>query len=547
MSAHSAGDARTSRLRRPARTQHRRLSEAAGMPPVTHGDVRVERDLPVVSGDGTVLRTDHWFPVNAGGASVLIRTPYGRRAGAGLATFLAERGHHVVVQSCRGTFVSGGVFDPLHHEAADGQAALAWIRAQSWATGPVHALGFSYVGLTAWALCEGDDRPDAMVIGASSRRFDESIVYPGGGFAMETTVVWPYALDVQEMPVPVRLWRFLTARRRVAKGCLAIPPENAMTVAIGHRVPFFEDWLAHASPGDPWWEPLHFGDREGSVPPVTLLAGWQDLFLLGGFADYRALRERGVPVRLIVGDWTHDQGEEAEAIGARELLRALDGEPATGSPLRIQVTGGPGWRDLEDWPPPAQHSRWYPTAAGSLADAPIAGQVSYRYDPADPTPEAGGRTLNPFASGRRDQREREQRDDVLVFTGAPLERDLTVIGEPDVEVRVSSTNQRVDLFLRLCDLGPDGVSHTVADGYLRLRPEVAAGEERSATVRLAPMAHRFAAGRRIRLQLSSGAHPLHLRNPGTPDPLHDFSALVPSDQTVRFGEATVLRLPVVAS
>jgi predicted acyl esterase len=35
-----------------------------------------------------------------------------------------------------------------------------------------------------------------------------------------------------------------------------------------------------------------------------------------------------------------------------------------------------------------------------------------------------------------------------------------------------------------------------------------------------PVAHRFAAGNRIRLQISSGAHPRYVRNPGTgEDPL----------------------------
>jgi len=35
-----------------------------------------------------------------------------------------------------------------------------------------------------------------------------------------------------------------------------------------------------------------------------------------------------------------------------------------------------------------------------------------------------------------------------------------------------------------------------------------------------PIAHRFAAGNRIRLQISSGAHPRYVRNPGTgEDPL----------------------------
>ena len=35
------------------------------------------------------------------------------------------------------------------------------------------------------------------------------------------------------------------------------------------------------------------------------------------------------------------------------------------------------------------------------------------------------------------------------------------------------------------------------------------------TFALWPMGHRFAAGHRIRLQVSSGAHPRYARNPGT--------------------------------
>jgi len=48
-------------------------------------------------------------------------------------------------------------------------------------------------------------------------------------------------------------------------------------------------------------------------------------------------------------------------------------------------------------------------------------------------------------------------------------------------------------------------------------------------LRLAPLAHRFATGSRLRVQVSSGAHPLHLRNPGTDDPVRDHSRLIPSD------------------
>ena len=466
------------------------------MPPATHSGIRVERDIPVEAADGVSLLTDHWFAPDAAGTTVLVRTPYGRAGVTAWCRFLAERGHHVVVQSCRGTFGSGGTFNPLHDEVRDGQATMRWLRAQPWATGPVHSFGFSYFGVTQWALCDGDDRPDAMVIGVSSRRFDESIIYSGGGFAIETGVVWCYALGTQERSLLVRLLSLLVAKPRVRRGALAVPPEDAVLVARGHRAPFFEDWLAHDAPDDPWWEPLHFADRPGSTPPVTLLAGWQDLFLTGGFADYRALRDRGDAARLIVGDWTH-QSPDPGVVAVRELLRGLADLAAThaAAPLRVEVTGGAGWRELAEWPPPATPRAWLLTPGGRL-EAGGAGpeaSVAYRYDPADPTPQAGGRSLNPFESGRRDQRVRERRDDVLVFTSAPLTADLTVIGDVEVDLTFTSTNPRVDFFLRLCDVGDKG-SVSITDAFVRMDADAAPGARRTTTVRLSPTAHRFAAG-----------------------------------------------------
>jgi predicted acyl esterase len=47
-----------------------------------------------------------------------------------------------------------------------------------------------------------------------------------------------------------------------------------------------------------------------------------------------------------------------------------------------------------------------------------------------------------------------------------------------------------------------------------------------------PVAHRFARGHRVRVQVSSGAHPRYARNPGTgEDPVH-ATRLVAADQEV---------------
>jgi uncharacterized protein len=98
-------------------------------PPLTR-DLVVERDLPVPMSDGLVLLADRWAPGSGadGLPTALIRTPYDR---AGLmddllARPLAERGYQVLIQSTRGTFGSGGVFDPLRAEREDGLDTLDW-------------------------------------------------------------------------------------------------------------------------------------------------------------------------------------------------------------------------------------------------------------------------------------------------------------------------------------------------------------------------------------------------------------------------------------
>ncbi len=72
---------------------------------------------------------------------MLIRTPYGRTIMGPLGRLYAERGYQVVVQSCRGTFGSGGAFVPMRNEQADGHATLDWLAAQPWFDGRLCHVG----------------------------------------------------------------------------------------------------------------------------------------------------------------------------------------------------------------------------------------------------------------------------------------------------------------------------------------------------------------------------------------------------------------------
>jgi putative CocE/NonD family hydrolase len=194
-------------------------------------------------------------------------------------------------------------------------------------------------------------------------------------------------------------------------------------------------------------------------------------------------------------------------------------------PVRLRLTGeGGGWREFAAWPPPeAGETRWHLRAGARLspespsASAAEEGSERYRYDPADPTPAYGGPVLmsrNPVV----DNAPLEARTDVLTFTTEPLAATVEAIGRPAVEIWVRGSVPFFDVFARICEVDRAGVSRNVCDALASVTPERhppdADGSVR-VSFELWPLGHRFAAGHRIRLQVSSGAHPRYARNPGT--------------------------------
>jgi uncharacterized protein len=249
--------------------------------------------------------------------------------------------------------------------------------------------------------------------------------------------------------------------------------------------------------------------------------------------DYAALRSAGREPQLRIGPWTHTAPGLAAA-GHRDGIAWMrahllgDGRLVGASPVRLFVTGERsegGWREEAGWPPPGTGERrlWLDAAAALNRREPLdSGGDGYRYDPADPTPSVGG----PVLLARQpvvDNTALEARSDVLTYTTAPLGETLEAVGPVRVQLWATASSDHFDLFARVCDVDAQERSFNVCDALCR----VAAGQfgrdaEGAWRVGFAlwPMAHRFAAGHRLRLQVSSGAHPRYARNPGTgEDPL----------------------------
>ena len=88
--------------------------------------------------------------------------------------------------------------------------------------------------------------------------------------------------------------------------------------------------------------------------------------------------------------------------------------------MRLFVMGSRTWQEFSMWPPAGKTERWYLGRGGTLGRTPgVDDDIApdrYHYNPSDPTPSVGGPSLNMTTAGRKDQRRRERRRDVLTYT-----------------------------------------------------------------------------------------------------------------------------------
>jgi putative CocE/NonD family hydrolase len=440
-------------------------------------------------------------------------------------------------------------------------------------------IGESYLGLTQWAVAAGESTSNAetadgqatgnaetaggqatgnaetaggelaaLSIHASASQFHGQ-TFPGGSLALETSAQWLVIIALQERrPVHLPMLAGLAQLR------LLLTKQSLKDLDLrlaGGEVGWFREALAAPEREDSFWAERDFSAGVADVTAqVQMVAGWYDAFLPWQLEDFAVLQHADRPRQLIIGPWSHVH-EGMAAAGFREGIAWLHGHllgdrrRIKGATVRLFVTGersGGGWRDFANWPPAETPGRqlWITDNDRLSWEPPVAaaGSRSYRYDPAKPTPSVGGSILL-TSKPVRNNRRLEARADVLTFTTDPLAKTLEAIGPVRVQLWARASEPYFDLFARVCDVDPEGTSRNVCDALTSIAPgryEQAADGTWQVRFDLWPMAHRFAAGHRIRLQVSSGAHPRYARNPGTGEPPLSAERLVPVDVELCYGE-----------
>jgi len=557
--------------------------------------VTVETNVGAAMRDGTVLRADVYRPETTERLPVLLqRTPYNKSgADAGFCLRSAERGYAVVVQDTRGRWASDGLHYPFRDEFEDGYDSVEWAASQPWANGKVGMWGGSYVGYTQWAAAA--TRPPSLVAIFPSITFTDAYAdptYPGGALALGTHVSWflgsQVSMAIERMDAPPAEKEALREELADALDGLTdgstfrtLPLSDMPLLGRGDIGRAYLDMISHVE-DDAYWDTMNIRRRMGNIAvPAYHLGGWYDIFLRGTLANYVNLRRLAATElarnnqRLIMGPWIHGPlngtvGEFDFGCRASDLyvqhyqlmwrwfdywLKGIDNGIMDDSPVRIFVMGRNRWRDENEWPlartvytPCYLHSLGQANALngnGTLSMEKPAGESPdrYTYDPKEPVPTRGGGLCCWQAAlppGAFDQRQIEQRKDVLVYTSQEMKDDLEVTGPVKVILWAASDAVDTDFTAKMVDVCPNGYARNVLDGIVRARYRQGTAEPHLLTpgateqyeIELGSTSNVFLKGHRLRLEISSSNFPRFDRNPNTGCPATSEADLRLAAQTI---------------
>jgi putative CocE/NonD family hydrolase len=506
--------------------------------------------------------------------------------GASIAAF-AQHGYIGLAQEVRGTYRSQGVFHAMVQEARDGYDAIEWAGTQSWSTGKVGTTSGSYLGLTQWQpAIHKPPHLAAISPQITGSDYHDNWSYVNGVFDLWLNMSWPAAEFVGDQMtrglqaqgvVQSQIDQLVANFNDTVNANL--PTKWVWTLPLTGFdqfttfAPYFYDWLDHPT-YDEFWAKMDVETHWQDVQvPALINSAWYDLFQVGAFRNFAGMRSEGGTktarkgTKILVGPYGHagDSGTPtfgADPVGALlsvdvqlrffdHYLKGEDNGYEDDPAVQLYVlvppdTGNTGTGFMvsgDSYPLPGTWVKSLFLSSGGQAnsskgDGQLVGdaprhrgdgsrQDQYDYDPAHPVPTVGGNMCCNgvlLAAGARDQTQVELRDDVIVYTSAPLEHDLAVIGPVEMTLWAKSTARDTDFTAKLVDVHLDGASHNVLDRIVRaslrrgskLPPsQIQPGEEYEYCLLLGNAGTIFRKGHRIRLEISSSSFPHFDRNLNT--------------------------------
>lgn len=532
---------------------------------------RVLRDVMVEMRDGISLATDAYLPTAEGPVpTILVRLCYGKSGDfcglPALGEFWTRKGYAFVAQDVRGTYGSGGVFDPGHpdSEAKDGYDTVEWIADQEWSNSRVALMGESYYSVTTYAAATLP-QPALVCIAPGDfpiDRYEGS--YRAGCLKLAAEAYWaiwwvaPQEHDDPGKELPgVDAWHL---------------PVADMAAAAGLANHYFDEMVGYPIPGSRFWEHrCRREEHEAISIPILHWAGWYDNYLGQQLADWRRYREldhSGGRNYLMIGPWCHDgpygptertgilpveedgtyRWDTYQAFFDRYLM-GLDNGFGEDGLVHYFVLGANEWHRVDSWPPAGvEPQTWFLAGDGSSAEGgrlvtALPGDEApdeYAYDPADPVAWTVGTDPYEFSFAMGDRRAIEVRPDVLVYSSDVLAVPLEIVGDLHAVLHVATDAVDTDFTVALVDVFPDGGVNLIQDGIQRMslrspekgRELLAPGQVYEVRVDMWSIAYRVPAGHRLRVEVSSSDFDRYDRNLNTAESLLRGTTTVVAHQRV---------------
>jgi hypothetical protein len=377
--------------------------------------VGMNKDLPVIAKDGTVLRADVYFPTQKAAGVVakgpfpvlLQQTPYGKGNIGGAAAladtdiaYLVERGFIVVISDVRGTGDSGGTFgllDPI--QQSDGATLVNWAAHLAHSDGKVGLFGESYMGINQFLTVAGlpNNSPvKAIFPEVAANDIYKDIVTQGGIADIEFPTAYLGLVSALDALNPLE---------NPSAATLGLELSHAASIT-SYDVPIT---LAIAAGGDAAYDQSYWAQRNPANVlakvvadhiPAFLVGGWNDLFQRGELLNYVGLQNLWAgraqsaamtatqPItpryQLLMGPWEHTTtglGLNMARIQVEWFDTWLLGENTplahTADPLHFAELNSQGssntdsWLDASRWPMPAATPTKYYFGAGPSASHPL--------------------------------------------------------------------------------------------------------------------------------------------------------------------------------
>lgn len=483
--------------------------------------------------DGAQLAARIWLPLDAEKnpvPAILEYLPYRKNDGTAIRDanrmpYFAGHGYGAVRVDMRGSGDADGILydEYLKQEQDDALEILEWLEQQPWCTGACGIIGISWGGFNGLQIAARRPKQLKAIITICSTddRYADDVHYMGGCLLASEMLPWAstmLALNAQP-PDP----RFVGERWR-----------EMWLERMEKSPPYVEAWLTHQR-RDAFWKHGSVNEDFAAIEcAVYAVGGWMD-----GYTNAvpRLLEGLNCPRKGLIGPWAHIYPHHAipqPAIGFLQeclrwwdkwlkgietgvmdepMLRVWMQDPVPPSPF---VAARPGrWVAEETWPSArVQDSNWYFNQE-RLLPSPSGRGVGGEGEPQSIIGvQSSGLTLGAWCPyghvGDYPLDQRGEDGQSLTFTSEPLAEDLEILGFTDVVLEVAADQPNALLSIRLCDVAPDGSSLLITWGLLNLThrhshefPEpLTPGQRYTVTVRLNAIAHRFMAGRRLRVGIS---------------------------------------------